>query len=207
MPKGFSQSQARVILLGIWTAAACINCPWIIAFRIVTSGRDDEYYCVESWPDYMDSQLYFLIGSLVLCFVVPLTLISISNGLIGWQVSRRKVPQERVRKIRGISVVALMIFISRLPLYLIFLRIKFGGPLTDQMESIISITMPFAQWLGISNSSWNPILYAFLNQKFGDSFKSLLSRPTCINANMSDNRQSTPRGGRRVTSRHPIDHV
>jgi neuropeptide FF receptor 2 len=232
MPRGLSKSQARVMILWIWIAASCIVSPWIIVFRVETSGRDNQHYCVESWPKSMDSLMFFLIGNLVLCYCLPLTLISISNGLIWWHVSQRKVPQDSAspaaikrfhRKtrhgvLRMLSVVTLTFLISWLPVYLIFLRMKLGGPLTDRTESIISITMPFAQWLGTSNSSCNPILYAFLNKKFRDSFKSLISCPTFMrpghiltrtqySTTVSVNRQSTPRGGRRVTFRHPIDHV
>jgi neuropeptide FF receptor 2 len=191
MPRGLSKSQARVIILCIWIAAAIVASPWIIAFRVVHSGRDNQDYCLESWPESMDSKIYFLIGNLILCYGLPLTLITINNGLIWWRVSGRKVPNDsaspaeiqRIHRktrhavIRSLSVVTLTFLISWLPLYIIILRIKFGGPIPEHMENIISIALPFAQWLGTSNSSCNPILYTFLNKKFRDSFKSLIFRP------------------------------
>jgi len=234
MPRGLSTFQARIIIVCIWASASAITFPWLIVFRVVPSGQMDEEYCVESWPDSMNSQLFFLIGNLVLCYGLPLAIISISNGLIWRHVAQRKVPHDsaspaaikRVHRktrhgvLKMLSVVTLTFVISWLPLYLIFLRIKLGGPLTESTENLISITMPFAQWLGASNSCCNPILYAFLNQKFRDSFKTLITCPkfmrshqnaltltTYYSNSISLNRQSTPRGARRVTFRYPIDHV
>jgi hypothetical protein len=70
-----------------------------------------------------------------------------------------------------LTVVTLTFLVSWLPLYVIFLAAKMEWHIPDTADGLI----PFAQWLGESNSSCNPILYAFLNRKFRDSFRSLIS--------------------------------
>src|SRR3989442_1727977 len=133
--------------------------------------------------------MYFLIVHLILCYGLPLVVISVSNAIVWCNVTNRKVPQEsasaavivkrvhrrareNVRKMLGI--VTLTYLLSWLPLYIIVTRVKFTADMSDSELQLIHILMPFAQWLGSWNSCINPILYAFLNRKFRIEFHSLL---------------------------------
>lgn len=83
--------------------------------------------------------------------------------------------------IKMLLVVVVMFVASWAPLYIIFARIKLGGELGDWEQHLIPIIAPFAQFLGIANSSVNPILYVFFNHKFRHGFFSLLrTRCKCI---------------------------
>ena len=77
-------------------------------------------------------------------------------------------------------VVVVTIFaISWLPLYCIFARIKFGGKQTPAEEHIFAIVTPVAQWMGASNSSINPMLYAFFNKKYRRGFMAIIKSRNC----------------------------
>lgn len=184
MPRGLSKSQARVIIFGIWIAAATIVSPWTVVF--ILEEKDGYSYCVESWSSPLKSKLFFIVGNLVLCYALPLLLVILGNGLIWLHVANRKVPQsaslaaiKRVHKKTRDAVsricfaVTLTFLISWLPLYVIFLISKMSDSLPEPLENMI----PFAQILGTSNSALNPILYAFLNVKFRDAFASLMGCP------------------------------
>lgn len=183
MPKGLSQSQARVIMVGIWITAAIIIFPWAIVFTLVE--KDGYFYCVESWSSPLASKLYFILGNMILCYVFPVGLVILENVLIWLRVANRTIPETasmeiitRVHKktkdavARICIVVALTLFISWLPLYVIFIISKLSDSLPDILENMI----PFAQFLGINNSALNPILYGLINKKFRDAFASMFPR-------------------------------
>jgi len=47
------------------------------------------------------------------------------------------------------------------------------------VEKYTIASLPIAQWLGATNSSINPLLYAIFNQKFREGYKALLSGKIC----------------------------
>ncbi len=83
-----------------------------------------------------------------------------------------KKARHGVRKMLGI--VTLTFLLSWLPLYIIVTRIKFSTHISDWESDILDIAYPLAQWLGSWNSSVNPVLYAFLNNKFREMFRSII---------------------------------
>lgn len=76
-------------------------------------------------------------------------------------------------------VVVLLFVISWLPLYAIFARIKFGGDLAPWQQDLLPIVAPISQFFGIANSSINPILYVFFNNKFRSGFWTILKAKRC----------------------------
>ena len=162
--------------------ACIVILPWALVFDLVDDAG--EIFCVEVWPDHVDGDLYFLVGNLLLCYLLPLSGISLCYTLIWFRVLQRKIPRDTasvasVKKIhrkarfgvlKMLMVVILVFLLSWLPLYVIFTRIKFGPQLELWEQSLYSIITPLAQWLGSSNSCINPILYTFLNAKFRRAF-------------------------------------
>jgi hypothetical protein len=117
-------------------------------------------------------------------------------------VAKRKVPQEsasaaaaikRVHKkarhgvLLTVTVVTLTFLVSWLPLYVISFTSRMWEFLPDHLETMI----PFAQWMGACNSSCNPIIYAFLNKKFRDAFRSLICCPQSIQGNFTQTQTQT----------------
>lgn len=78
--------------------------------------------------------------------------------------------------------VVVVFALSWLPLYIIFTRVKLSGKeqnFEEWEEDLQSIVMPIAQWLGLSNSCINPLLYAFLNKKYRSGFIAILKTRSC----------------------------
>lgn len=187
-PRGLSRFQALFTICLIWIVALLLTIPWAVIFDVTKSEKDGLTYCVETWENKKHGQIYFLVANLICCYSLPLILISLSNVVIWCHVSHRKVPQDSasistikrmhrrtrhgVRKMLGIVTLAFLV--SWLPLYILATRVKFSKSIGEWESNLLDILMPLAQWLGSWNSSINPVLYAFLNSKFREMFKSLL---------------------------------
>ncbi|KAL2738241.1 neuropeptide SIFamide receptor-like [Vespula maculifrons] len=168
-----------------------------------TTGEDDDSLsiydddpdlrlCLEIWPRPEDGSLFFLIGNLTLCYVLPMILISLCYILIWIKVWRRHIPTDtkdaqmeriqqksKVKVVKMLVVVVILFVLSWLPLYVIFAVIKLGGDVAEQEDEILPIATPIAQWLGASNSCINPILYAFFNKKYRRGFVAILKSGRC----------------------------
>ncbi|OXA52831.1 Neuropeptide FF receptor 2 [Folsomia candida] len=190
---GFTRRKARVIIFLIWVVSCTLALPWALYFDLETpdSTHPQNQFCLEKWPAGMDGDLYFLIGNMLLCYVLPLIVISFCYLLIWLRVIYRNVPTDSVATLQKIHhkakigvlkmlvVVVLVFLLSWLPLYSIFARIKLGSALSAWEDHFFSTAIPIAQWLGSSNSALNPIIYAALNVKFRRAFLYLL--PKCCN--------------------------
>ncbi|KAG8253223.1 Neuropeptide FF receptor 2 [Homalodisca vitripennis] len=184
----------RTAVLIIWIFSLTITLPWAVFFKLQTlyEGSDFET-CLESWPTPYSENVYFVVANLVMCYLLPLCLISVCYFLIWRRVCCRTLPGEphgngnnlihrsKVKVIKMLLVVIILFACSWLPLYVIFTRIKLGGPIVPGgvEESLIDNLLPFAQWLGASNSCINPILYAFFNRKFRAGFRAILHSGSC----------------------------
>lgn len=142
----------------------------------------------------------------MMCYLFPLTLISVCYLLIWRRVCRRTLlgesyPQggvmdmmlhrSKVKVIKMLLVVVVSFALSWLPLYVLFTRVKFGGPFTESEEAAVHSLLPVAQWLGASNSCVNPILYAFFNRKFRAGFKAIITSKSCCKPLRYNNEYST----------------
>lgn len=78
----------------------------------------------------------------------------------------RMQQKSKVKVVKMLVAVVILFVLSWLPLYVIFTRIKLGGTVDEWEDEILGIVTPIAQWLGVSNSCINPILYAFFNKKY-----------------------------------------
>ncbi|KDR20752.1 Neuropeptide FF receptor 2 [Zootermopsis nevadensis] len=186
----------RVVVIIIWTFSLTITLPWAIFFGLKPLEEgSDVLICTESWPSPHSGNIYFVVAHLVMCYLFPLTLISLCYLLIWRRVCRRTLPGEphshggvvdlmihrsKVKVIKMLLVVVISFALSWLPLYVLFTRVKFGGPFSSETEeATIHSLLPVAQWLGASNSCVNPILYAFFNRKFRIGFKEIITSRSC----------------------------
>ncbi|XP_076325264.1 neuropeptide SIFamide receptor-like [Tachypleus tridentatus] len=184
---------ARKIVALIWSFSLLISLPWAVHFSLspLTPDFPDIELCVEMWPHPSSELLYFVLANLVLCYLLPLCLITACYVGIWVKVWRRRVPGEtnvssaiqrsKLKVVKMMLIVVVIFVLSWLPLYVIFTRIKIGGDIKPNSleENILVITAPIAQWLGSSNSCINPVLYAFLNKKFRQGFKAIIKSKKC----------------------------
>lgn len=187
-----TKRRARMIIVVIWFIALTTTSPWLLFFDLVAIYKDDPdlRLCLEVWPHPKDETLFFLIGNLTLCYVLPTILISLCYILIWIKVWRRHIPSDtkdaqmeriqqksKVKVVKMLVVVVILFVLSWLPLYVIFTVIKLGDE--QREDEIVPIATPIAQWLGASNSCINPILYAFFNKKYRRGFVAILKSGRC----------------------------
>lgn len=182
-----------MIIVVIWFIAMTTSSPWLMFFDLIKYGDDpDMRFCVERWPRPQDGTLFFIICNLMLCYVLPMILISLCYILIWIKVWRRNIPTDtkdaqmeriqqksKVKVVKMLVVVVILFVLSWLPLYVIFARIKLGGERAEWEDELLTIATPIAQWLGSSNSCINPILYAFFNNKYRRGFMAILKSGRC----------------------------
>ncbi|KAK1164778.1 QRFP-like peptide receptor [Acipenser oxyrinchus oxyrinchus] len=142
--------------------------------------------CREIWPHAKLKQAY---NCLLFCalYCLPVTfnlIISFLTGRKLWSTPthfkkfdsrNQSLPPSRLNNRKNIAkmVVALVLLfaISWLPLYMVDIWIDFNTPDSHREETpppwILQLR-PFAQWLGLTNSSLNPICYCFV----GDLYRS-----------------------------------
>ncbi|XP_044003049.1 neuropeptide SIFamide receptor-like [Aphidius gifuensis] len=188
-----TKRRARMIIVVIWFIAMTTSSPWLMFFDLIKYGDDpDMRFCVERWPRPQDGTLFFIICNLMLCYVLPMILISLCYILIWIKVWRRNIPTDtkdaqmeriqqksKVKVVKMLVVVVILFVLSWLPLYVIFARIKLGGERAEWEDELLTIATPIAQWLGSSNSCINPILYAFFNNKYRRGFMAILKSGRC----------------------------
>ncbi|XP_011691919.1 PREDICTED: neuropeptide FF receptor 2 [Wasmannia auropunctata] len=189
-----TKRRARMIIVVIWFIALTMTSPWLLFFDLVSIYDDDPdlRFCLEKWPHPKDGSLFFLIGNLTLCYVLPMILISLCYILIWIKVWRRHIPTDtkdaqmeriqqksKVKVVKMLVVVVILFVLSWLPLYVIFAVVKLGGNVAESEDEILPIATPIAQWLGASNSCINPILYAFFNKKYRRGFIAILKSGRC----------------------------
>ncbi|TGZ55725.1 Neuropeptide FF receptor 2 [Temnothorax longispinosus] len=189
-----TKRRARMMIVVIWFIALTMTSPWLLFFDLVSIYDDDPdlRLCLETWPHPKDGSLFFLIGNLTFCYVLPMILISLCYVLIWIKVWRRHIPgdtkdaqmeriqqKSKVKVVKMLVVVVILFVLSWLPLYVIFAVIKLGGDVAEREDEILPIATPIAQWLGASNSCINPILYAFFNKKYRRGFIAILKSGRC----------------------------
>lgn len=182
------------MIIIIWSVALTTTIPWAIFFDLVRLFKDAPgvMLCMEVWPNSLDGALYFLIGNMVFCYILPLILITMCYVLIWIKVWKRNIPTDtkdaqmerlqqksKVKVVKMLVAVVILFVLSWLPLYVIFARIKLGGEIEAWEEEILGIAIPIAQWLGASNSCINPILYAFFNKKYRKGFVAIIKSRRC----------------------------
>ncbi|XP_012258758.1 neuropeptide SIFamide receptor [Athalia rosae] len=189
-----TKRRARMMIVVIWFIGLTTTLPWLIFFDLVVifDFAPDVQLCLEVWPEPLDGSLFFLVGNMMLCYVLPMILISMCYVLIWIKVWKRHIPNDtkdaqmeriqqksKVKVVKMLVVVVILFVLSWLPLYMIFARIKLGGQIDEWEEEIIQTATPIAQWLGSSNSCINPILYAFFNKKYRRGFMAILKSGRC----------------------------
>ncbi|XP_013793079.1 neuropeptide SIFamide receptor-like [Limulus polyphemus] len=210
---------ARKMVLFIWSFSFLISLPWAVHFSLTPLAPDlpEVELCVEMWPHSSSELLYFILANLVLCYLLPLCLITACYVGIWIKVWRRHIPGEtdgnarvssviqrsKLKVVKMMLIVVIIFVMSWLPLYIIFTRIKVGGDIEPNSleENVLIIAAPIAQWLGSSNSCINPVLYAFLNKKFRKGFKAIVKSKKCCGTLRYDSASSVILTTRAVTLR------
>ncbi|XP_048451882.1 kappa-type opioid receptor [Rhincodon typus] len=166
--------KAKVINVCIWILASVIGIPVTVLGG--TGTRNGSVECELKFPQpywYWDTILKICV--FIFAFVIPVLIISACYSLMILRLKSVRLlsgSREKDRNLRRIThmvlIVVAVFIICWTPIH-IFVLVK---ALTDVPETtVVSACYYFSVALGYTNSSLNPILYAFLDENFKRCFK------------------------------------
>ncbi|XP_008921673.2 kappa-type opioid receptor isoform X1 [Manacus vitellinus] len=186
--------KAKIINICIWLLSSSVGISAIVLGG--TKIREDtaSTECSLQFPDkdYVWWDLFMKICVFVFAFVIPVLIIIVCYTLMILRLKSVRLlsgSREKDRNLRRITrlvlVVVAVFIICWTPIH-IFVLVEALGDVSHSTAAISSYYFCIA--LGYTNSSLNPILYAFLDENFKRCFKDF-----CFPLKMKMDRQSTSR--------------
>lgn len=209
-PRYRSPFVSRVVTAVAWTTSAMIMLP-VMLYATTIEKDNNMITCNIEWPadNEHGSGTTFILYSLILGFVIPLSLILIFYYLIILKLrtvgpkNKSKEKKRSHRKITKLVLTVITVYIlCWLPYWVSQVTLITSPP--EQCHTRVEITISLlAGCLGYSNSALNPILYAFLSDNFKKSF---LKACTCaagkdFNAQLQLENSLFPRLGKRSSEK------
>lgn len=166
--------------------ALILMIPWALYFRIESFSSNVQNFdvCFEKFPKRIYQKAYFLGVIFLTCYALPLMFIVVCYALIGYRVWHRDAPgitsskgvieKSKIRVVKMLVVVVLLFMFSWMPLYTTRLVDLFTDLTSEQQNNILKYVVPFAQWLGTSNSCMNPLVYCLFSQKIRRRIKAMV---------------------------------
>lgn len=172
--KSSSIRVARHATLGvllIWALSLGMASP-VAHFQCIVEREDNNTYCWEVWPDH--HRKVYVVCTFVFGYLLPLVLISVCYAKVLNHLHKKlKNPSKKSelskRKTALTVLVVVVVFcLSWLPHHVVHLWVEFGSFPLNQASFVFRMV---AHSLAYSNSSVNPIIYAFLSENFRNSYK------------------------------------
>ncbi|CAK6447747.1 unnamed protein product [Pipistrellus nathusii] len=192
---------SRNALLGmgcIWALSIAMASPVAYHQRLFhrESGNNGNLtFCWEQWPDQRHKKAYvvctfvfgYLLPLLLICFCYAKVLNHLHKNLKNMS---KKSEASKKKTAQTVLVVVVVFGISWLPHHVIHLWVEFGVfPLTPA-SFIFRVT---AHCLAYSNSSVNPIIYAFLSENFRKAYKQVFKCHVCGKSSLSNAKENRSR--------------
>ncbi|XP_036234511.1 galanin receptor type 1 [Molothrus ater] len=157
----------------IWALSFAMASPVAHHQRIFHRETSNQTFCWEFWPNPRHKKVY-VICTFIFGYLLPLLLISFCYAKVLNHLHKKlknmskKSEASKKKTAQTVLVVVVVFGISWLPHHVIHLWAEFGVfPLT-QASFLFRVT---AHCLAYSNSSVNPIIYAFLSENFRKAYK------------------------------------
>ncbi|KAJ7985159.1 hypothetical protein DPEC_G00349190 [Dallia pectoralis] len=173
--KSSSIRVARHAFIGvvvIWVLSLAMAAPVAVIHNIYQKG-ENHTYCWEVWPDPNQKKAY-VVCTFVFGYVLPLLLISFCYAKVLNHLHKKlrnmskKSEASKKKTAQTVLVVVVVFCLSWLPHHVVHLWVEFGNfPLT-QWSFVFRVA---AHCLAYSNSSVNPVIYAFLSENFRKAYK------------------------------------
>uniref|UniRef100_F6YFW7 Galanin receptor type 1 n=1 Tax=Monodelphis domestica TaxID=13616 RepID=F6YFW7_MONDO len=193
---------SRNALLGvgvIWALSIAMASPVAYHQRLFHRESGNLTFCWEQWPNQQHKKIY-VVCTFVFGYLLPLLLISFCYAKVLNHLHKKlknmskKSEASKKKTAQTVLVVVVVFGISWLPHHVIHLWVEFGVfPLTTA-SFLFRVT---AHCLAYSNSSVNPIIYAFLSENFRKAYKQVFkcqigSKSPQNNAKENKSRIDTP---------------
>ncbi|NWU14138.1 OPRK protein, partial [Cephalopterus ornatus] len=184
--------KAKIINICIWLLSSSVGISAIVLGG--TKVREASTECSLQFPDkdYVWWDIFMKICVFVFAFVIPVLIIIVCYTLMILRLKSVRLlsgSREKDRNLRRITrlvlVVVAVFIICWTPIH-IFVLVEALGDVSQSTAAVSSYYFCIA--LGYTNSSLNPILYAFLDENFKRCFKDF-----CFPLKMKMDRQSTSR--------------
>ncbi|KAM9633208.1 galanin receptor type 1 [Trichechus inunguis] len=186
---------SRNALLGvavIWALSIAMASPVAYHQRLFLRGSGNQTFCWEQWPNQRHKKAY-VVCTFVFGYLLPLLLIcfcyaKVLNHLHKKLKNMSKKSEASKKKTAQTVLVVVVVFgISWLPHHIIHLWVEFGVfPLTPA-SFLFRIA---AHCLAYSNSSVNPIIYAFLSENFRKAYKQVFKCPRRTQSPLSNTKET-----------------
>ncbi|KAL4240176.1 hypothetical protein ACF0H5_000970 [Mactra antiquata] len=179
--------MGKILVTLIWLLSCCMLMPWLIYFKQKPVYENKNlllYLCIEEWPVENGDKI-FLLFIFIVCYIVPLVLITACYVMIAMRVCTRNAPgiyhynnvieKSKVKVIKMLALIVFMFGISWLPLYTVFIILSFDTQSDNWLRNfLINNLVPVAQWLAHSNSAINPVIYCFFSRTIRKRIVSML---------------------------------
>ncbi|XP_050394733.1 neuropeptide SIFamide receptor-like [Patella vulgata] len=179
---------ARVTVVTIWVFSCLLMLPWAIFYEEYEHKTPHQVIrmCHQIWPDFESQRGYFMGAIFIGCYVLPLSVVFLCYIFIGLRVWNRHAPgvakdnqlirRSKIKVVKMLAVMVLLFTFSWMPLHVIFIKLYYSPPTdSETMHFIWNVAVPISQWLELSNSGINPIIYCFFSKNFRRGFKNMLA--------------------------------
>ncbi|XP_054462480.1 galanin receptor type 1 [Anoplopoma fimbria] len=172
--KSSSIRVGRHAMLGvvlIWVLSLVMAAP-VAHYQSIVEREDNNTFCWEVWPDH--HRKVYVMCTFVFGYVLPLTLISVCYAKVLNHLHKKlknvskKSEQSKKKTAQTVLVVVVVFCLSWLPHHIVHLWVEFGSFPLNQASFVFRMV---AHCLAYSNSSVNPVIYAFLSENFRNSYK------------------------------------
>ncbi|XP_006001469.1 galanin receptor type 1 [Latimeria chalumnae] len=187
--------NALIGVIAIWIVAIAMASPVAYNQKIVRRGYNNDTFCWSHWPQPRHRKIYvlctFLFGYLLPLLLISFCYAKVLNHLHKKLKNMSKKSEASKKKTAQTVLVVIVVFcISWLPHHIVHLWAEFGYfPLT-QTSFIFRVA---AHCLAYSNSSVNPIIYAFLSENFRKAYKQVFKCRFGKSSASSDMKESKSR--------------
>ncbi|XP_076458625.1 neuropeptide SIFamide receptor-like [Babylonia areolata] len=176
-----THQTSRILITSIWLLGAGLLVPWAVFYEQFLA-LEGVPMCHEIWPDFFSQRAYFVGAIFVGTYLFPLFVVLVCYIFIGYRVWNRRAPgvpkdnrlirRSKLKVVKMLAVMVSLFALSWLPLHAIYLKLYYR-PSYDQthLSLLYNVAIPIAQWLELSNSGINPIVYCFFSKNFRTGFR------------------------------------
>ncbi|KAG7476133.1 galanin receptor type 1 [Solea senegalensis] len=163
--------HALVGVVVIWILSLAMAAPVMYYQNIFHRGNDT--FCWEVWPNQNQRKVY-VVCTFVFGYVLPLLLISFCYAKVLNHLHKKlrnmskKSEASKKKTAQTVLVVVVVFCLSWLPHHVVHLWVEFGTFPLNQASFVLRVA---AHCLAYSNSSVNPVIYAFLSENFRKAYK------------------------------------
>ncbi|XP_058475487.1 galanin receptor type 1 [Solea solea] len=186
----------RHALLGvllIWILSLVMAAP-VAHYQSIVEREDNTTFCWEVWPGHQ--RKVYVMCTFVFGYLLPLVLISVCYTKVLKHLHKKlrnvskKSELSKKKTAQTVLVVVVVFGLSWLPHHVVHLWVEFGSFPLNQASFLFRMV---AHCLAYSNSSVNPVIYAFLSENFRNSYKQVFHCRTPSECPLHDTRDHRSR--------------